>query len=149
MLLIPPLPFHNYVKATTKLRPHNRWRLSIWHVPRVPTFYDGVTVDISMEGCDMAMALQIFRIQIALSGLVLLGWWWCQEWKDDERDTPVVLGVVVVGCRNVVSGVSRRVSGVDIRHYSACALCMMPIILEAKLHAAFHVFLQSKKQHHV
>jgi hypothetical protein len=64
-------------------------------------------------------------------------------------DIHVVLGVVVVGCRNVVSGVPRHVFGVDIRHYSACALCMMPIILEAKLHAAFRVFLQSKKQHHV
>ena len=60
-------------------------------------------------------------------------------------DIHVVLGVVVVGCRNVVSGVSRRVSGVDIIHYSACALCMMPIILKAKLHAVFRVFLQSKK----
>ena len=149
MLLIPPLPFHNYVKATTKLRPHNRWRLSIWHVPRVPTFYDGVTVDISMEWCDMAMAPQIFRIQIALSGLVLLGWWWCQEWKDDERDTPVVLGVVVVGCRNVVSGVSRRVSGVIIMYHLTCELCVPSNAIKVVLNAAFHVFLQSKKQHHV
>ena len=97
--------------------PTTRWHLNIWHVDWVPTFYGGITVDISMGWCNMAMALQIFRFQIALSGLVLLGWWWCQEWKDDERDTPVVLGVVVVGCRNVVSGVSRRVSGVIIRHY--------------------------------
>ena len=66
-------------------------------------------------------------------------------WKDEETETPVVLGVVVMGCRNVVSGVSWCVSGVDIRHYSACALCMMPIILKAKLHAAFRIFLQSKK----
>ena len=64
-------------------------------------------------------------------------------------DIHVVLGVVVVGCRNVVSGVPRWVSGIIIMYHLTCELSMAPIGLEVKLHAAFRVFVQSKKQHHV
>ena len=60
-------------------------------------------------------------------------------------DIHVVLGVVVVGCRNVVSGVSRWVSGIIIMYHLTCELSMAPIGLEVKLHAAFRIFLQSKK----
>jgi hypothetical protein len=47
--------------------PTTRWHLNSRHVDWVPTFYGGITVDISMGWCNMAMALQIFRFQIALS----------------------------------------------------------------------------------
>ena len=41
--------------------PTTRWHLNSRHVDWRPTFYDGVTVDIFLEQCHMAMALQIFR----------------------------------------------------------------------------------------
>jgi hypothetical protein len=79
--------FTTMLKRQPNWDPTTRWHLSIWHVDWVPKSYDGVTVDISLEHCNMAKALQIFRIQIAISGPVLLDWWWCQEWKDDKMDT--------------------------------------------------------------
>ena len=85
-----------------------------------------------------------FQIPNRTFRTIILGWWCCQEWKDEETDTPVVLEGVVVGCRNVVSGVSRDVSGVVTIHFSTCELCMTSNRKESKLHAAFSVFCSQK-----
>ena len=49
------------------------------------------------------------------------------------------------GCRNVVSGVSRRVSGVIIMYHLTCELCVASNATEVILNTAFRIFLQSKK----
>ena len=61
----------------------------------------------------------------------------------------MVLGVVVVGCRNVVSDKARRISGVIIMYHLTCGFYVPSNAIEVVLNAAFRVFLQSKKQHHV
>ena len=48
--------------------PTTRWHLNSRHVEWVPTLCDGVTVDIFLEQCHMAMALHILRFQLSISG---------------------------------------------------------------------------------
>jgi hypothetical protein len=73
--------------------------------------------------------------------------WWGHEWKDDEKEIDLVLGVVVVGCMKIVSGVPRRVSEVIIIHCSTCAICMTPNKIEAKLYDIFNIFLEPEERH--
>ena len=71
--------------------------------------------------------------------------WWGHEWKDDEKEIDLVLGVVVVGCMKIVSGAPRRVSEVIIMYHLTCELCVPSNAIKVVLNAAFRVFLQSKK----